>query len=114
MKRLAFLRAPAPFLSGFLSSFFKRHWPRVLAVSVLVVVLLGNQGFRGLLRNWRELKSLRREIVTLEREEGRQARRLDGLKAGDGAIERLARRDLGYIRKGEIEYRFPPPAAESE
>lgn len=110
MKRLAFLQSPAPLLSSFL----KRHWPRVLGVCALLVLLLGNQGFRGLMRNWRELKSLRREISALEREENRQARRLDGLKAGDGAIERLARRDLGYIRKGEIEYRFPPPSAESE
>lgn len=89
-----------------------RHWPRLLLAAGALALFFGNQGFRGLVRNWRELRSLRREIAALQREEAAQTRRLEGLKAGDAAVERFARRDLGYIRKGEVEYRFPPPDPE--
>ena len=31
------------------------------------------------------------------------------MKSADGSLERMARKDLGFIKPGEIEYRFPPP-----
>lgn len=76
----------------------------------LLAVFFGNAGFRGLVRNWLELRRLRAEIVRLDVDEKELEARLRSLRAGDG-MERAARRDLGYIRKGEIEYRFSPPAA---
>ena len=93
-------------------SYVKQHWTRLLAYGVLVVVIFGNQGFRGLLRNWIELRHLRREIAALEQKEASEAERLKALRSGGAPLERLARRELGYIRKGEIEYRFPPPVEE--
>lgn len=75
----------------------------------LALVFFGNAGFRSLASNWLELRRLRTEIVRLDTEERELDSRLKALRAGDGGIERAARRDLGYIRKGEIEYRFPPP-----
>ena len=89
--------------------FVREHWPRLLVSGALVAVLLGNQGFRSLARNLFELRRLRSEIAELKREEGRQAERMKFVKSGDAALERLARRELGFIKKGEIEYRFPPP-----
>ena len=94
-------------------AFFKAQWPRLLISTAVVAVFFGNQGFRSLVRNYLELRQLKREIALLEREEGRHAQRLKLLKAGDGSIERMARRELGYVKKGEIEYRFPPPAADA-
>lgn len=90
-------------------AFVRAHWPRLLASGALVAVLLGNQGFRSLATNWLELRRLRGEITELKREEARQAERMKFVKSGDAALERLARRELGFIKKGEIEYRFPPP-----
>lgn len=87
----------------------REHWPRLALSLALLAVFFGNQGFRGLLRNWLELRHLRRELAALERQEKAQAEKLRVLRSGDRAIERMARRELGYIRKGEIEYRFPPP-----
>lgn len=89
--------------------FVREHWPRLLATALLVVVFFGNQGFRSLVRNWLELRRLRTELAELKREELRQAERMKFMKSGDAALERLARRELGFIKKGEIEYRFPPP-----
>lgn len=87
----------------------RAHWGRLLLGAALLFVFFGNGGFRSLTRNFLELRRLDREIVDLEREEKDLGERLKALRAGDGPVERLARRELGYIKKGEIEYRFPPP-----
>ena len=97
-----------------MKKFARQHWPRLLASGLLVGVLLGNQGFRSLARNWLELRRLRAEITELKREEARQAERMKFVKSGDAALERLARRELGFIKKGEIEYRFPPPKSAAQ
>jgi len=81
----------------------------VLVGAGLLLVFFGNGGFRSLTRNWLELRRINKEIVALEREEKELGVRLKALRSGDGPVERLARRELGYIKKGEIEYRFPPP-----
>ena len=90
--------------------FLREHWARLLATAGLLAVFFGNQGFRSLARNWLELRQLRREIAALEDEQTRLTGRLKALRSGDAALERLARKELGFIKKGEIEYRFPPPS----
>ena len=87
----------------------REHGPRALAAGALLAVFFGNAGFRSLVGNWRELHRLHGEIANLERDERDLDARLKALRAGDSGVERAARRDLGYIKKGEIEYRFPPP-----
>lgn len=87
----------------------RAHWGRLLIAAGLLGLFFGNGGFRSLVRNWRELRRLEREIAELDRQEKDLGARLAALRAGDGPVERLARRELGYIKKGEIEYRFPPP-----
>ncbi|MBI3551749.1 MAG: septum formation initiator family protein [Elusimicrobia bacterium] len=95
-----------------MTRFVRIQWPRLLGSAILLLVLFGNQGFRGLVRNWVELGRLRREIVSLEHQEGAESGRLKAVRSGGAPFERLARKELGYIRKGEIEYRFPPPVEE--
>jgi len=89
--------------------FVRAHWGRLLSGGLLLFVFFGNGGFRSLTRNWLELRRLNMEILALQREEQELDGRLKALRSGDGPVERLARRELGYIKKGEIEYRFPPP-----
>jgi cell division protein FtsB len=90
----------------------RAQWPRLAVSALLLFVIFGNQGFRGLVRNWMELRHLRSEIASLERQESSEGERLKALKTGGASFERMARKELGYIRKGEIEYRFPPPVEE--
>jgi len=97
-----------------MNEFVQEHWKRLAASAALLVVLFGNQGFHGLVRNWLELRHLRQEISELDREEAAQTDRLKALRSGGSPFERLARSELGYIRKGEIEYRFPPPVEEKK
>ncbi|HXS99989.1 MAG TPA: septum formation initiator family protein [Elusimicrobiota bacterium] len=87
----------------------REHWPRLLAIAAILYVFFGNAGFRSMVANWMELRRLRSEISTLDRDEKDLDEKLKALRAGDGGVERAARRDLGYIKKGEIEYRFTPP-----
>jgi cell division protein FtsB len=91
------------------AAFARAHWSRLLAASALLYVFFGNAGFRSMVANWMELRRLKKEIVALDRDEKELDARLRALRAGDGGVERAARRDLGYIKKGEIEYRFTPP-----
>lgn len=88
----------------------RAHWGRLLLAAGLLGLFFGNGGFRSLVRNWLELRRLDGELASLETEEKELSARLAALRAGDGPVERLARRELGYIKKGEIEYRFEPPA----
>ena len=91
------------------AEFAREHWARLLVAAGLIMVFFGNAGFRSMVGNWMELRRLRREIAQLDRDEKDLDVRLKALRSGDGGVERAARRDLGYIKKGEIEYRFPPP-----
>ena len=81
---------------------------KYLVVMLLAAVLLGNRGFRSLVRNYLEYRNLKAEKARLE------GQRLDLQKqlreVGEKpAIEQAARTGLGLIRPDEIEYRFPPP-----
>ncbi len=87
----------------------RERGPRLLGAAAVLAVLFGNGGFRSLVSNWRELRRLRAQIAQLDRDERALDERLKALRAGDAGVEGAARRDLGYIKKGEIEYRFPPP-----
>lgn len=87
----------------------RENWRRLALGAGVLAVFFGNAGFRSLVSNWLELRRLRGELVRLEREEKELDSQLKSLRSGEGPVERLARRELGYIKKGEIEYRFPPP-----
>jgi cell division protein FtsB len=91
------------------AQFLREQWVRLAVGAVLVFIFFGNAGFRSLVSNWLELRRLKGEIVTLERDEKDLDIKLKAIRSGDAGVEGVARRDLGYIKKGEIEYRFPPP-----
>ncbi|OGR44101.1 MAG: hypothetical protein A2X35_12955 [Elusimicrobia bacterium GWA2_61_42] len=81
---------------------------KYLAILLLAAVLLGNRGFRNLVRNYREYRHLKAEKSSLELQRKRLEQQLK--EVGEKpAIEQAARRELGLIRPEETEYRFPPP-----
>ncbi|MDE2489888.1 MAG: septum formation initiator family protein [Elusimicrobia bacterium] len=100
MSKLAAPRAAAAFV--------REHWARLAVGAALIAAFFGNAGFRSLVSNWLELRRLNAQIVALDSSQKDLDQKLAALRSGD-AVERAARRDLGYIRKGEIEYRFPAP-----
>ena len=82
-------------------------YPWLLGVAA-AAVLFGNSGFRRLTANCLELRRLKREYSALVQEEASLHGQLDRAHSGF-AVESAARRELGFVKPGEIEYRFPPP-----
>lgn len=75
----------------------------------LAALLLGNQGFRAWVANWTTLRRLEGELAGLKAEEERLQGRIEAVRSDDLVLERTVRKELGYLKPGEIEYRFPPP-----
>jgi cell division protein FtsB len=63
-------------------------------------------GLRKALRNEEEGRRLERENAELEQAVVRLRREVRALRGDPAAIERAAREDLGYVRPGEIVYKF--------
>ena len=81
---------------------------KYVIILLLALVLLGNRGFRTLVKNYMEYRRLSAEKVRLERQRGELEKQLK--EVGEKpAIEQAARTGLGLIKPDETEYRFPPP-----
>jgi cell division protein FtsB len=75
----------------------------------LVVVLLflfGNGGFRMMIRRYWEIYELQNQVVELKKENTLLKQQIYLLEEDSSYIERIARKELGLISAGEIEYRF--------
>jgi|SRR6266508_6078006 len=78
----------------------------LLAVSTLV-------GQRGLLHLWelrQEQRALEADVFALLRENEDLRDRLTRLQTDDEFLEKVAREELNFVRKGELVYRFRDPA----
>ena len=78
-----------------------------LGVAFVAILVVGGN---GLLRVWRmkqQVQDLQRNIQLLEAENDRLARTIDRLRDDPAMIEKLAREELGYVKKGEKVLKFP-------
>ena len=74
------------------------------------VFLFANSGFRILTKNWLEFRKLKANEAKLKLELNQKMNDLNKIRENPKALERQARHELDFIKKGEIEYRFTPPA----
>ena len=81
---------------------------RYIVVLIVIVALLGNRGFRNLINNYREYRTLQAKKIELDAQRRDLEKRLTEINA-QPAVEQAARKELGLIRPGETVYRFPPP-----
>lgn len=81
---------------------------KYLAILALAALLLGNRGFRSLIKNYNEYRRLKSEKARLELQRGDLGKKLEEIHRKP-AIEQAARKELGLIKPEETEYRFPPP-----
>ena len=90
-----------------------KPWLYAVAAAA-ILILLGNRGFRTVIRHTLQIRRLTRSLRELKKEEI-QLRQEIGLAQNDFAyIERLARKELGLIQPGEIVYQFSPPQPSSQ
>lgn len=81
---------------------------KYLLPAVVALVLVGNNGFRMLVKNYREYRRLGAEKARLEAQRVHLQKQLKEVGAAP-AVEQAARKELSMLRPGETEYRFPPP-----
>jgi len=80
------------------------------AVALATTALL-MYGSHGVVRVWqmeREVEAMERELQRLRSETERLSRSVDRLREDPAQIEKLAREELGYVKKGEKVLKFPP------
>ncbi|MBI5242366.1 MAG: hypothetical protein HY922_01625 [Elusimicrobia bacterium] len=87
----------------------KRRWlPAALAV-LFAAILLGNRGFRLMVRHTLTLHKINGALRQGKQEEAELRREVALAEKDELALERAARKHLDYRKLGEFEYRFPPP-----
>ncbi|MDT8286995.1 MAG: septum formation initiator family protein [Elusimicrobiales bacterium] len=72
------------------------------------VLLLANPGFRSLVSNKIEVFKMKRRLAELKAESA-ELKETAAETARTESMEYNARRELGMLKEGEIEFRFPPP-----
>ena len=102
--------APAYFGDVPLASFLERALPLgILAVSAVSVpfMMLSPEGLPRTRNLERDLGSVTEENRNLEREIGGLRTEVQDLRDSPAAVERIARDQLGMVRKSEVVFQFP-------
>jgi len=73
---------------------------------IVFLFLFGNAGSRRLVRRYFEIYKLKGELEQLKKENELLKKEVYLLQNDPLYIERIARKELGLIAPGEIEYRF--------
>src|SRR5437016_196845 len=74
-----------------------------------ILLLFGTQGFRQLYTAWREKVRLDKALSGLQSDHERLTRELNWILQDPTYTEYLIRKNLGYVKKGEVEYRMIQP-----
>ena len=74
--------------------------------AVLFLLFFSSDGFRKLFRRYWEIHKLKSEIVQMKKENALLHSEIYYLGQDSSYIERVARKELGLISSGEVEYRF--------
>ncbi len=78
----------------------------VAAIVIAVAAIVGKHGLLTYIQVNNRHVELQEELVNLKEENRRLREEIHTLKTDPGAIERVAREDLGMIKHGEVLYRF--------
>ncbi|OGF49041.1 MAG: hypothetical protein A2231_08475 [Candidatus Firestonebacteria bacterium RIFOXYA2_FULL_40_8] len=68
--------------------------------------LAGNAGLIHLVQSKLEKAKIEKDIVLLEEENKRATAEIQALRSDLKSVERIAREELGLIKKGEVVYKF--------
>jgi cell division protein FtsB len=101
---------PAYFDDVSLASFLERALPLgILAVSAVSVpfMMLSPEGMPRMRSLERDLGGVSEENRNLEREIGSLRKEVQDLRDSPAAVERIARDQLGMVRKSEVVFQFP-------
>jgi cell division protein FtsB len=77
-----------------------------VGIGIMALCLFGNDGFRRFLEEAREKRRVEMILVSLRAEHESLTRELALIQKDPSYTEYLIRKNLGYVKKGEVEYRF--------
>jgi cell division protein FtsB len=99
-------------------SWLALEWRRVgtaaaalLTIALLLHAIFGANGMVIYRQKRSEMQALQVEVDRLQKENGRYVNQIHSLKSDPAAIEKEAREQLHYTRRGEIVYVSPDPPA---
>jgi cell division protein FtsB len=99
-----------------LREFFRRNASWFLAFAFTLLVLqdvFGTHGVLAMRRAQKEAASVRKEIDQINEENQQLQDRVKALKTDPGAIERIAREEMGLARPGEYIFKTAPRPADA-
>jgi cell division protein FtsB len=77
-----------------------------VTVALTALCLLGNEASRSLFGQYRERHRLQSNLINLRLEHSRLNREVTLIQQDPSYTEYLIRMKLGYVKKGEVEYRL--------
>jgi len=80
----------------------------IIVGALVFIGLFANEGFRTVVRRYWEIHKLNRELENLKMENANLRKEIYLLENDQSYIEYVARRELGVISQGEVEYNFKP------
>ena len=83
-----------------------KHWILGLALIVGAFFLFANAGFRDFVNRTREKRRLEQNVLRLRADHQALAREWTQIQQDPSYTEYLIRKNLGYMKKGEVEYRI--------
>ncbi|MFQ5840887.1 MAG: septum formation initiator family protein [Thermodesulfobacteriota bacterium] len=92
--------------------FLKGYKRRVLVTILLLVGVMifftffGDKGLLQVYRLRREMREIERVNMELRQENDKLRAEIGNLRTNKKYIEELARRELGWVKKGEVVYQF--------
>jgi cell division protein FtsB len=97
-------------------SWLAQEWRRLgIGLGVLIIggvfvhTMFGANGWVVYRQKKAEMQVLEKDVARLQRENAQYAERIQQLKSDPAAIEKEAREQLHYTRKGEVVYVSPDP-----
>ncbi len=95
----------------------KRQIALWIGGGLVVFLVFGNGGFRQWISAFREKKRLEKTLTSLRSDHEKLSKELSWIRQDPTYGEYLVRKNLGYVKKGEIEYRMlkdgkPTPSRE--
>ena len=83
-----------------------------ISAGVIILLLgtawLGQDGYLAVIVNRERVSDLKKEIEAIEAKNKELRSKIRSLRSDKRAIEKIAREDLGLVKKGEIVYEFVP------
>jgi len=79
-------------------------WKILIIAAILALII--NPGFNTLVSRWTEKIKLEKELKKLKIESVRLQKEIYSLENDQNYIEYCIRKDLGYLKPGETEYRM--------